>query len=99
MTVISAALRASLEAKIVQLEALLEKAYTAYEASLDSGKKSFKFDSGEGMQAVVKWTAKEHRDNIEYLESRIARLERRLNGGLIVNLNVRRKLGGRFVRR
>lgn len=94
MTVLSAAKRTSITAKITLLEARLDDAYDTLEAALaplNKGNKSYKFDSAEGMQAVVKRDYKEIWDLIEVLEAQIDHLERRLIGALNVNINVRRK--------
>jgi hypothetical protein len=93
MTVLSSATADAIAAQIVECETLLAAAMLSYAEGVASSKKSYKFDSTEGMQAVVKHSLKDQRDNIEWLEKTIAYLQRRLAGGLNVNLNVRRKQG------
>jgi hypothetical protein len=99
MTVLSAAKRQELLAKKATLEDLLEEAYDSYSASISSQNKSYKFDSGEGMQSAVLRDLKEQRESIEWLEARIDYITRRLEGKLNVNLNVRRKQGRGLGRR
>lgn len=100
MTVMSSTTRTALLAKKERLEALLEDALDAYEAALSEGQtKSYKFDDGEGMQAAVKRSLLELHETIDFLEARINFIDRRLNRGLIGNLNVRRKQGSAMGRR
>jgi len=96
MTVMSSATRTALLAKKTLLEGLLEDAYSAYEAALATATKSYKLDTGEGMQTVIKRDYKEMTNTIEHLEARIDHITRRLTGKLNMNLNVRRKRGGRW---
>jgi len=96
MTVLSAAKRAAIEARITQYETLLEAAYDALEESVSDSKKSYKLDTGEGMQMAVKRSLAEQTKTIRYLEACIAQMTRRLEGGLNANMNVRRKQGGGF---
>lgn len=99
MTVLSADKRAELEAKKTKLEALYDKAYASYEAALESSAQSYRFDSGEGSQSVTKRSLKELTDTMEHLEAQIDHIDRRLNGKLVVNLDMRRKEGTGFRRR
>ena len=93
MTYLSSEKRAELEAKKARLETLLNEAYDTYESMLGSKNKSYRFDSGEGSQSATKHTLKEMTDTIEHLEAHLDHICRRLRGGLVVNLNVRRKDG------
>lgn len=99
MTVLSSAQRTALLAKKAKLEARLDDAYDALEAALQTANKSYKLDTAEGMQAVVKRDYKEIFDLIDVLEAHIDHIDRRLNGKLNMNLNVRRKDGYRGRRR
>lgn len=102
MTVLSVEKRAELETRKTEYEARLDDAYDALEIAVSgqSGKtKSYKFDSGEGMQSATLRSFEEIRSLIEFLESRLDHIDRRLRGALNVNLNVRRKAGSAFGRR
>lgn len=86
-----AATRAAIEAQLTTLQAQLDVANVAYTAALTSGDmESYVFDSREGKQATTLRSPSVLRKEIEALESRIARLTRRLTGAGLVNLNLRR---------
>ena len=93
MTVLSSDTRTALIEKKTALEAILADAMTAFATSSGSDKKSYKFDSGEGAHSATKHSLKDQWDNIERLEAAIDHIDRRLNGKLNFNLNVRRKMG------
>jgi hypothetical protein len=89
-----------IQAKITQLESTLEKAYAAYDGALDAGGvESFKFDSGEASQWAKYANHEQLRKNIEWLESRIDSLTRKLNGRSNVILGLRRKYNTYYGRR
>jgi len=91
MACITPARRTQLLTKISRLESQLETLYTAYETMISSGVSSYKFDSGEGSQSTNYRSLKEVSNEIERIESQIEKAYKQLNGGGIVNMNLRRK--------
>jgi len=91
MTVLSSSKAAAIAAQIVEYEALLVLAKASYAEGLASSKKSYRLDTTEGSQSVTKFSLREQWDNIESIERAIEHMQRRLAGGLNVNMNVRRK--------
>jgi hypothetical protein len=91
MAFISATARARIEAQIATKEAQLAAANTAYTAALGSGDvESYSLDTKEGKQATTLRSPAVLLKAIQQLESEINRLYRRLEGGGICNLNLRR---------
>jgi hypothetical protein len=93
MTVLSASVRQKLLEQKARLEALLDEAYDTFETSITSVNKSYKFDSGEGMQSATLKDSEEIQKQIDWIEARLDFVCRRLEGKLNVNINVRRKQG------
>lgn len=91
MTCLSSTTRTRIIAQIDKLEAQLVTLETTIDNSLESGIENYSFDSGEGKQAT-KYRSLDSlfkaRDN---LEAKLEKLYRRLNGGNIVNMNLRRR--------
>ena len=93
MTVLSSATRTALLAQKAIYVALLATAYEGFEAGLATANKSYKLDTAEGLQTATKRSFAEQQKSIDWLESRIEFIDRRLNGGLVVDVVVRRKQG------
>jgi hypothetical protein len=90
MACISTARRTALLAELATLEALKTK-YESALTEVSAGVESYKFDSGEGSQQTKNRSLKEIRETLDWVNSRIEAINRRLNGTGIVNLNLRRK--------
>lgn len=92
MSCISSTERARIVAQITTKEAQLAALNTAYTAALTASEiKSYKFDTGEGSQSTTRRDPAELYSQIRQIEMQLDRLYRRLNGGGIVNLNMRRR--------
>lgn len=92
MGYLSSARKARIKARIVTKEAQLTAARTAYDAALASADtESYKFDSREGRQETVLRSPSVIAREIDRLESEIDRLYRKLEGGGLVSLNLRRR--------
>lgn len=83
--------RARIEAQIATKEQQLETANTTLSSLLSVDHESYKFDSNEGAQQVKRLKMLDLKEIIDSLESEIENLNRKLRGGGIVNINVRRK--------
>ena len=79
-------LKARLTTKLTQLTA----ANSLYDELLTSSTESYRFDSGEGSQQEKSRKLSEVQDQISTLESEIDRLQAKLSGKGIVNMNMRR---------
>jgi len=98
MTCLNTTTRVAIIARITKYETLLESAYDAIDSGGSSDIGEYSFDSGEGSQRVKYRSLADLQKYIEWLESRIGYLYRRLNGTGLVNLNLRRKGYNRVVR-
>jgi hypothetical protein len=76
----------TLQGNLTDLEA-------AYKAALTGGIKSYKFDSGEGNQAVVYHSAKDLKDLIDDTRAEINAINMKLRGTNLMNFNLRRQTG------
>ena len=94
MSGLTAAKRTEIETKLAKKEALLLKYEAALENGLDSGMKSYKFDSGEGSQSAVYIDSEKLQKNIDLLESQINTLKRILTGGHLRRFTMNRKPTG-----
>ena len=91
MVCLSTQTRTEILQQIEMLEGLLSDAYVQFSSAINKRSKKYVFDSGEGSQSETFVSLEEMRSNIDYLESRIAFLKRRLCGKLIFNMNTRIK--------
>ena len=76
--------KASLEASLIKAEAALDAVLGA------EGVKSYKFASGSGSQAATRASASDIHSMIMGLENALDYVIQELNGGGVVNINVRR---------
>lgn len=91
MGYLSATTRERLTAAISLKETQLAAANAAYTAALGSGDvESYQFDSKEGKQSTTLRSPSVIAKEVSRLEQELERLYRRLNGGGIVNLTLRR---------
>ncbi len=81
-----AQLKARLKTKLAQLDA----ANLLYDELLTDSTESYRFDSGEGSQQAKSKKLSDVQDQISILESEIDRLQAKLSGKGIVNMNMRR---------
>jgi hypothetical protein len=92
MSCITSTERARIVTAITTKETQLAAVNAAYLESLTNAEiQTFTFDSGEGKQSTTRRKPGELADAINRLESEINRLRRRLTGGGIVNMNLRRR--------
>lgn len=92
MSCLPSQIEARVRAQIAKLEPLLTLAYTAYTAALgEADVESYKFDSKEGSQQTSMRSPSVVLKQIDMLESQLSRLYRRLEGGGLVNMNLRRR--------
>jgi hypothetical protein len=85
--------RASLNAQLTAINGQLTAANAAYLAALENSEIStYRFESGEGTNQVTRRDPASIFNQILLLESRKRRIESRLSGTGIVNLNLRRRL-------
>lgn len=68
----------------------LAAANESYGNSLASDKKSIRGEFGSGEVATTKRDLKEMRDNIQWIEQDIKRIDNRLRGGSLVRVSLRR---------
>ena len=91
MTCLSTSNKADIQAKITRLMAQLEIANDTLDSAVGNEILEYRFDSGEGSQRTQYKTPDQLTKIIDWLESRIDYLNRRLNGIGLSNLNLRRK--------
>ena len=83
--------KADLEARLLAKRAQLLATQAALAELIPQNIEEYKLDSGEMEQRVRRRKVKELADLQENLESEIDSIYRRLNGGGLVSLNLRRK--------
>lgn len=92
MTCLSAARRAVIEAKIEELNALIDAADTALLSSITNSEvEEYRFDSGDSSQKAIRRDPNQIEKLIQNLTSRRDRLIRELTGTLNVVMNFRRR--------
>ena len=92
MSCLSSRIRARIQASIVKLEAQLVLANAAYDLALGSADvQAYEFDSKEGRQETTLRSPSVIAKEIDRIEAKLDRLYRRLEGGGIVNMNLRRR--------
>lgn len=86
-----------IKAEIAKLDLQIEAIEAAYLAALPNAEvEEYAFNSGDGRQSAIRRKPKELRLEIEALQASRMRLQRRLDGTLNVNMNLRRRRGGRY---
>lgn len=96
MGCLTSAQRTKIQAEITKKEAQLDLLNDSYLSAIQNSEvEEYSFSSGEGQQRTKRRRLKELRDEIEWLESAISLLYRKLYGKSLVNLNLRRKNYGR----
>lgn len=84
-------IRARIEAQITSKTEQLAAVNTAYLNSLTNAEiQTYTLDTGEGKQSTTRRKPEELQRAIRILETDLERLYRRLNGGGLVNMNLRR---------
>lgn len=91
MSCLSTSTRSDIQTKITRLQAQLVIANDTLDSAVGNEILEYRFDSGEGSQRTEYRTFSEMTKIIDWLESRIDYLTRRLNGTGLSNLNLRRK--------
>ena len=91
MSNLTATRKAEITARINTKKGQLAKAEAAFDAVLNEPIESYNFNSGEGSQAAKNRKLSDLQDTIDRLENQIDCLERKLRGGGVVNITVRRK--------
>lgn len=99
MARLTAAEIAEIQAEIAELQEQKTIAETTIKETAAIDVEEYRFDSGMGSQKAIRRKIKEFTDYIEWLNSRIDYLRRRLKCVNVVNINVRRKGYNQFVRR
>lgn len=90
---------AAIQAEIITLDTQIAAFETAYlVAAGNSEIKEYRFNSGEGNQMAERRSPKQIREEIEALKATRSRLQRKLNGTDNVNMNLRRRRNGGYVR-
>lgn len=90
MAYIDPTVRAELIATRAELAAMLVAINATYLAALGKRTKEYRFDSGVSSQREEYRSLKDLREERRYIENEIKRIDQRLNGTGVVNLNVRR---------
>lgn len=90
MSNLTAAQRAEVLARIAEIEAQLTVANATYLKLLGKSTSEYRFDSGEGSQRAQRVALKDMKDQIDSLMAEKNRLQRRLETGGLVNVNLRR---------
>jgi len=83
--------KASLEARLAAKQAQLTATQAAILELIPQNIEEYKMDSGEMEQRVRRRKVKELQELQDNLESEIDSIYRRLNGGSLVSMNMRRK--------
>lgn len=91
MSCLTTSRRAEILARISKLEAQLVIANDTLDSGLSTDIREYRFDSGEGSQRVEYKTFDEMTKIVDWLESRIDYLRRKLNGTGLLSMNLRRK--------
>ena len=90
MSCLSSARRAQIKARLVIKNAQLTAANGLFDQLLADPNQSYRFDSGEGSQQSSHKKLIDAQNTVSILESEINRLETKLLGKGIVNMNLRR---------
>jgi uncharacterized small protein (DUF1192 family) len=90
MSCLSSSRIAQLKARLNKKTAQLDAANLLYDELLTDSTESYRFDSGEGSQQAKSKKLSDVQDQISILESEIDRLQAKLAGKGIVNMNMRR---------
>lgn len=90
MSCLSSSRIAQLKARLTKKTAQLDAANLLYDELLTDSTESYRFDSGEGSQQAKSKKLSDVQDQISILESEIDRLQAKLAGKGIVNMNMRR---------
>ena len=91
MTCLTPERKAQLKARLTKKIAQLAAANLLYDELLTDPTESYRFDSGEGSQQAKRKKLSTVQDQISILESEIDRLQTKLSGKGIVNMNLRRR--------
>ena len=83
--------RQQLVDRLARREASLALAEATYNDLLNTGVESYRFNSTEGEQQAKRRKLNEIKRQIDELTSEIDSLQRKLNGGGLVNLGLRRR--------
>jgi len=90
MSCLSSSRITQLKARLTKKLAQLAAANLLYDELLTSSTESYRFDSGEGSQQEKSRKLSDVQGQISILESKIDRLQTKLVGKGIVNMNMRR---------
>jgi hypothetical protein len=92
MACLSAARRTQLLARLEKVQEQLEKLYTAYDSAIEHSEvQKYNFNSTEGQQSTERRNPKDILKMIDMLEAKEDRIQRKLLGRGLANLNLRRK--------
>jgi len=90
--------RNKIKAKIARLKSQLESLENTLDEAFEKGIESYSFDSGEGKQSTKYRSLEDLQKSRDKIEAELDYLYRRLNGGNIVNMNLRRRRYDRTAR-
>ena len=90
MSNLTAAQRTDILARIAEIEAQLTVANATYLKLLGKDTSEYRFDSGEGSQRARRVELTDMKDQIDSLMAERDRLQRRLETGGLVTVNLRR---------
>ena len=85
--------RAEWEARIEEIDELLPILHANYKERIAQSVDQYTFDSSEGMQKAKRVSLSELKEQIDSLRAERDQLCRKLKGGGVVNMNVRRNPG------